>query len=113
MSNFLPTELEKNSIGKLKKDIHLAMLMKHFNQQRPSADHLPLITSMVHCLKKQSVESECSNVVYFDVLSEKADNKATLLRMVSRIHHTFITELKQKWVLAVGDAKTYDILQDL
>lgn len=112
INDFLLTDIEKTTLSKLKADIHLAMLMKYFNHQSECA-HLPSITSLVHCLHKQSEESECSNVVYFDVLSEKEDSKVTILHIIGKIHQIFVSELNQKWVIAVGDAKIYDILQDL
>ena len=46
-----------------------------------------------------------------DILSEKADYKSTLIKVIGNIHKIFIKELHQKWVLVVGDAKVYDLLQ--
>ena len=111
INDFLITGTESATLDKLKRDIHFAMLLKHFNKLGDdSTTPLPAIPSFIHCLQKQSTEAECSNVVYVDVLSEKADSKATLLH-IGQIHKTFITELDQKWVLVVGDAKIYDVLQ--
>lgn len=112
MNNFLLTTGEKATRKKLEEDIHLAMLLKHFYPSHNSGTfHLPSLTSLIHCLKNQACEAECSNIVYVDILSEKADCKATLLQVIGNVHKTFIHELNQKWVIAVGDAKVYTLLQ--
>lgn len=113
-ADFLFTDLEDSAFSKLTRDIHLALVMKFFNLKRPQgAIALPIITSLIHCLKRQSTESECSNVVYLDVLSQKAESKDTLLQILGSVYKTFIGELNQKWVFAIGDAKVYDVLQEL
>lgn len=48
-----------------------------------------------------------------DIISEKADCKATLLKVIGNLYKTFIHKLNQKWVIVVGDAKVYDLLQAL
>ena len=50
------------------------------------------------------------NVVYVDVLSEKADCKATLTKVLTKLHKTYIVDLNQKWMFVEGDAKVYDLL---
>ena len=109
ITDFLLSESEKDTQFQLKLDIHLAMLLKYFNTEI----QLPAMPSLLHCVRKQSVESELSNVVYVEILSEIADSKATLLHIVGKLHKTFLTDLKQKWVLVIGDAKIFDVLQDL
>ena len=42
---------------------------------------------------------------YIDILSEKADSKAALLKVIGNLHRVIIEELNQKWVIVVGDAK--------
>ena len=97
---------------KLLVDVHLAMLLKHLSQsQTNDTSYLPSVTTLIHCLKKQADESECSNVAYVDIFSEKADCKSTLIKVIGNIHKIFIKELHQKWVIVVGDAKVYDLLQ--
>ena len=46
-----------------------------------------------------------------EIVSEKADSKPTLMGVISRLHTIFVKDMKQKYVLVVGDAKTYNILQ--
>ena len=53
-----------------------------------------------------------SNVVYVDVMSLPADSKDTLLIALKNLHANFIVKLF-KWLVVVGDAKIYTILQNL
>jgi hypothetical protein len=46
-------------------------------------------------------------------MSLPADSKETLLHALKNLHATFIVELGFQWLVVVGDAKTYDILQSL
>ena len=48
---------------------------------------------------------------YVEILSERADSKPTLLRVIGRLQKVFVQELKQKYVIVVGDAKTYNLIQ--
>ena len=47
------------------------------------------------------------------MLSERADSKQTLLGVISRLQQVFVKELKQKYAIVVGDAKTYSLLQGI
>ena len=58
-------------------------------------------------------DSETGKVVYVDLLSLPADSKDTILKVLNNIHKIFIERMRNKWLMVVGDAKTYDILQDL
>ena len=42
-----------------------------------------------------------------------ADSKDTILQVLHKIYNKFVGELRHKWIIVVGDAKTFDILQDL
>jgi hypothetical protein len=108
IENFIPTPREKGVKEQLLVDLHLALLLRY---HCGSGSHLPSITNLIHCLRKQAHESECSNVVYADILSEKADCKSTQLKVIGNLHKIYIKELHQKWVIVVGDAKVYDLLQ--
>ena len=52
-------------------------------------------------------------MVYVDIVSLPADSKDTVLRVLNKLHTTFIHNLGFRWLIIVGDAKTYDILQSL
>ena len=53
---------------------------------------------------------ETSNIIYLNVLDQKADNKQTLLAIINNLYEEFIVNGGQKWVVVEGDAKTYDII---
>ena len=112
LNNFLPTETELTHFNQLKVDIHKSMLLKYFRQSDDDQIfHLSTIPVLVNGVRKQVSEKEVGNVVYVDVLSEKADSKATLTKVVGKLHKIFVVDLKQMFV--VGDAKVYDVLQSL
>ena len=46
-------------------------------------------------------------------MSERADSKQTLLGVISQLQQVFVQELRQKYVLVVGDTKTYNLLQSI
>ena len=68
------------------------------------------ITSYLHAVLYTGDKFEQSKVVYVDIMSLPADSK-TLLRVLNTLHKSFIVELGFRWLIVVGDAKTYDILQ--
>ena len=76
------TPTETKVFKKLEKGIFLAILLKYFVPEFEGTLHLPVLPSLVHCLQNQSSESECSTVAYLNILSEKADSKATLLKVI-------------------------------
>lgn len=51
--------------------------------------------------------------MYVEIRSEVADSKATLMNILGKLHKTFVAELGQKWVLVVGDAKVFVLLQEI
>ena len=73
----------------------------------------PGIQSFVNCIRKQCTDSEVSNVVYVEIISEKADSKQTLLGVIGRLQTTFVKEQRLKYVIVCGDGKTYAILQEI
>ena len=54
---------------------------------------------------------ETSNIIYLDVLDQKANNKQTLLDIINNLYEEHIVNGGKKWVVVEGDAKTYDILR--
>ena len=48
-----------------------------------------------------------------EIISEKADCKSTLMGVISRLQKMFVEERGLKYVLVVGDAKTYNLLQSI
>ena len=53
------------------------------------------------------------NIIYLNVLDQKADNKQTLLAIINNLYEEFIVNGGQKWVVVEGDTKTYDILKSI
>ena len=51
--------------------------------------------------------------MYAEILSELADSKPTLTSILGKLHKIFVQELGHKWVLVVGDAKVFVILQEI
>ena len=103
--------VEKSSLECLRSDIHKVMLLKHM---KPSnIGHLPGIPTLLNCVQKTAFDKEASNVAYVEIVSEKADSKHTLFNVLGRIQNTFVISLQQKWVVVVGDGKTYDLLQSI
>ena len=72
-----------------------------------SSQPFPGLQSIVNCVRKQASDKEVSQITYVEIVSEKADSKPTLMGVISRLQKTFVEELGQKYVLVVGDAKTY------
>ena len=57
--------------------------------------------------------TETSSVVYLHVLDALSESKDTLMQILLDLHKRFITGQKKKWLVVVGDAKVYDVLQSL
>ena len=49
--------------------------------------------------------------MYVEIVSEKADSKPTLLSVLDQLQQVLVQQLKHKFVLVVGDAKTYNLLR--
>ena len=47
------------------------------------------------------------------ISSERADLKSTLINILTKMDKTFVVEQNQKWLIVVGDAKTYDIVRTI
>ena len=56
---------------------------------------------------------ECSNVIYYQVLSQRCDDKETLLNIINNLYQEFVVTKKKKWILLEGDQATYERLQSL
>ena len=82
-------------------------------QSHQEGSALPGISSLLNSIQQQNEDKEVSNVVYVQIVSERAECKDTLTKVVGNLHHTFVLQLKQRWVIVIGDAKTYDLLQSL
>ena len=75
--------------------------------------NLPGLTSYLSAALYSSDTYGQSKVVYVDIMSMPADAKDTVLCVLQKLHTSFILELGFRWLIVVGDAKTYDTLQSL
>jgi len=94
----------------LHEDVFKCMMLKYAKQ---NTNYLPGLPSLLNCVRKQSTSCEVSNVVYVQISSERADSKPTLINILGQMHKIFIVGHRQKYLLVVGDGKTYDLLQDI
>lgn len=51
--------------------------------------------------------------MYVKIRSEVVDAKPTLTNVLGKLYKTFIEELGQKWLIVVGDAKVFVLLQEI
>ena len=93
-------------------DLFHSILLRTFGSN-DSSQAFPALQSFINCIRQQTSDQEVSNVTYVEILSERADSKQTLLGVISRLQQVFVKELKQKYVIVVGDAKTYNLLQGI
>ena len=48
-----------------------------------------------------------------EIVSERSDSKPTLFGVTGRLQQIFIHDLNQTFVIVVGDAKMYNLFQDV
>ena len=82
-------------------------------RSKESDKFFPGIQSFVNCIHKQRADSEVSNVVYVEIISEKVDSKQTLLGVIGHLQTTFVKGQGLKYVIVCEDGKTYTILQEI
>lgn len=102
--------IEKSALHDLQNDLFQSCVLRKYGPAE-SDQVFPSLQSLINCIRKQATDREVSKVSYVEILSERADSKPTLLSVIGRLHKVFVQELKQKYVLVVGDAKTYNLLQ--
>ena len=56
---------------------------------------------------------ECLNVIYYQVLSQRCDDKETLLNIINNLYQEFVVTKKKKWILLEGDQATYERLSTI
>ena len=110
LEDFKPNFAEQSALNTLQNDLFLCIMLRKA-ESTLSTQPLPGLQSLVNCVRHQAAEKEVSHITYVEIVSEKADSKPTLMGVISRLQTTFVEELKQKYVLVVGDAKTYNLLQ--
>ena len=68
-----------------------------------------------HELLEKSFPSQATPLKYeyFDVLDENADSRDTMVEVVSKLYHEFSIGKSKSHLIVVGDAKTYQHLQNI
>ena len=112
LTEFKPDYAEQSALEILQKDIFQSIILRKAGSTL-SNQPFPGLQSLIHCVRKQTSEKEVSHITYVQIVSERADCKPTLMGVISRLQKTFVEELGQKYVLVVGDAKTYNLLQSI
>ena len=103
---------ERSALSAMNESIFTGTLLKQHETTKEGRT-LPALISLINSLHLGPSEFEKSNIVYVEILSARADSKTTLGSVLAKLYKTFIIEHKQKWLLVVGDAKTFDILQSM
>lgn len=101
---------EERCLVQLREAIFQYMVIKEGKSEELD---LPSLTSFLSASTYTNDKFEQSKVVYVDIVSLPADSKDTVLQVLCKLHAKFIVELGFRWLIVVGDAKTYDILQNL
>ena len=110
LNDFRLSPNDDRSMNTFKEEIFQCMILKHVPQQ---TYHLPGLQSLINCIRKQTSSTKESLVAYIEISSERADSKPTLINVLSKLYQTFVVQQGQKWLLVVGDAKTYDLLRSI
>jgi ribosome-binding factor A len=106
--SFQPFPEEDKTLQELRSTIFQYMILKEVKTNEVDMPGLP---SFLNGIRYSTSSNESSTIAYLEILSLPADNKATVLKVLKNLHHTFIKTLGHRWLVVVGDAKTYDILQ--
>ena len=56
---------------------------------------------------------EVANIAYVMVINEKADSKDTVLHVINELYNKHVRPHGKSFLVLEGDAKTYDIMQDI
>jgi hypothetical protein len=108
INNFNMVSTEVQSIKTLKSVIFQYMITK---ATCTSNMVFPSLCQFIQSANYGHLDNEISKVHFMEVLSLKADSKDTITLIIKQVYDRFICQQHLQWVLVVGDAKTYDILQ--
>lgn len=76
------------------------------------------IVEMVHmqefcALYDKHLQPDVADVVYVNVLDEKADDKDTVLNVINQLYNEHVRKQGKNFLVLEGDAKTYEIIQNI
>lgn len=110
MANFRLTEEESKSVLQLRE-----MCNEYMLQKVASTTHTKTLIDFqtYFNLYNNQPPPECSNIIYYEVFSQRCDDKETLLNVMNDLYQEFVVTKKKKWILLEGDQATYERLQSL
>ena len=110
LDDFRISDEEKKVLLDLKTLLTHYMLQKMANNdQSETIIDLKTYLTLYHNVSTQ----ESSNIIYYKVLEQRCDDKATLLGIISELYEEFVVPNKMKWLVLEGDQATYDRLQSI
>ena len=114
VNDFTITDTEQKSIDNLmtsceRHDMQWALLSKKEVPQRL------VFPSLKNSMTLQELErkTEPSNIVYFKVFKDPADNADTMQKILDFLSELFRVGKKRQYLVVVGDRKTYEYLRKL
>ena len=110
IANFRLTEEESKSMLQLRE-----MCNEYMLQKVASTTHTKTLIDFQTYFNLYNNQSppECSNIIYYEVLSQRCDDKETLLNIISELYQEFVVTKKKKWIILEGDQATYERLQSI
>ena len=120
LDDFKISQNEETAIQTLQQQLNTYIVQKHIttSESHGDSDHSSEIHSTFLNIQDymgvtRPTTTETSSVVYLHVLDALSESKDTLMQILLDLHKHFITGQKKKWLVVVGDAKVYDVLQSL
>ena len=113
IEDFKTNEREQKAMNRLFQNALSYMLYKISVQETTPEKTGKCFQSFLEVSSKPTTEQECSNVIYFDILDEYADNKDTILNTLALLQEKLEIGTSVKYLGVVGDGKTYDHLHSL
>ena len=109
--DFLINSQETKILFEFSSKSNTYMFLKHFtsipNLQKP----LIGLQDFLSC--QEVTYTEKSEVIYLDVMDAVADNKDTLMEMLSNLHDLYIVRGGRSNLVIEGDAKVFELIQSL
>ena len=110
ITDFRLNEKESESLVQVRK-----MCSEYMLQKVASTKHSKTLIDLqtYFSLSTNLPQPEASNIIYYKVLSQRCDDKETLLNIINDLYQEFVLTKKKKWILLEGDQATYERLQSI
>ena len=112
LAQFIELECETASKIKLSNEAFAHFLQKCALPNFDSGEVLKPLREFLLPTAAQLTENDPSRIYYTEILGENADSEETMTHVVEELLDKF-SAAQQKWVVLVGDGKTYDHLQNV